>query len=96
MLGNEEIFKLNKLNNNTQWVEISLKDNGIGFRQEFALKIFGTFERLHSRQVYEGTGLGLSLCKNIVERHHGSITAYGEEDIGADFRILLPKMKINE
>lgn len=72
-------------------VEISLKDNGIGFDQEQAERIFNTFTRLHSKDKYEGTGLGLALCKKIVERHHGSIWAKGCKNKGAEFIILLPE-----
>ena len=53
-------------------------------------KIFKTFLRLHSKDLYEGTGLGLALCKKIVERHHGAISAKGEETEGASFEIILP------
>jgi signal transduction histidine kinase len=72
------------------YVKIELTDNGIGFENEFALKIFDTFTRLHPKDQYEGTGLGLALCKKIVDRHHGFISAHGELDQGAVFTILLP------
>lgn len=72
------------------FLEIKIKDNGIGFNQEHAIKIFKTFTRLNSRSKYDGTGLGLSLCKNIMERHHGYIKAEGEEGIGATFIMLFP------
>ncbi len=67
------------------------EDNGIGFEQEYAEKIFHTFTRLNSKDKYEGTGLGLSLCKKITELHGGSITALGVENKGATFIINLPK-----
>ncbi|MHA4846690.1 sensor histidine kinase [Flavitalea antarctica] len=70
--------------------QIFFNDNGIGFDQEQAEKIFETFTRLHSKDKYEGTGLGLSLCKRIVERHGGSIQAKGRIDEGATFIISLP------
>ena len=69
---------------------IVLQDNGIGFEQEYADQIFGTFTRLHSKDRYEGSGLGLALCKNIVERHRGTITAHGIPNEGATFEIILP------
>lgn len=79
-----------------QYAEISLKDNGIGFEPVFAEKIFGTFERLHAKDKYDGTGLGLALCKKITERHGGSIKADGKLNEGAAFTILLPvKQKQN-
>lgn len=71
-------------------VRIILRDNGIGFEQEFAERIFETFTRLNSKDSYEGTGLGLSLCKKIVERHGGNITASGNPGMGASFTITLP------
>jgi PAS domain S-box-containing protein len=73
-----------------EWVEITINDNGIGFEQEFAEKIFETFLRLNSKDQFEGTGLGLSLCKRIIERHGGTIKAFGEPDKGASFVISLP------
>lgn len=71
-------------------VEIKVSDNGIGFEAEYDRKIFETFVRLHSKDVYEGTGIGLALCKKIAERHGGNIKAEGEENKGATFIITLP------
>jgi two-component system, LuxR family, sensor kinase FixL len=76
------------------WIEISVADNGIGFDQKFADQIFNTFTRLHSKNQYEGTGLGLSLCKNIAEKHGGSIRAESNGQ-GAKFIITLPFL-VNE
>jgi light-regulated signal transduction histidine kinase (bacteriophytochrome) len=72
---------------------IEFIDNGIGFDQEQADKIFATFTRLNSKDKYEGTGLGLALCRKIVQRHGGFISAKGEENKGACFTILLPLIK---
>lgn len=72
-------------------IRLVLEDNGIGFEQEFAEKIFHTFTRLNSKDKYEGTGLGLSLCKKIAEFHNGFIEAFGVRDKGARFVITLPK-----
>ncbi|MBW1655287.1 PAS domain-containing sensor histidine kinase [Flavobacterium quisquiliarum] len=69
---------------------MTVEDNGIGFENEQSAQIFETFTRLNSKDVYEGTGLGLSLCKKIVERHGGSITAVGRPYAGAVFTIKLP------
>jgi light-regulated signal transduction histidine kinase (bacteriophytochrome) len=74
----------------TSYVAMTLSDNGIGFDQGYAEKIFNTFARLNAKDKYEGTGLGLALCKNIAERHHGYITAKGIEGVGATFTIVLP------
>ncbi|HEY4110860.1 sensor histidine kinase [Puia sp.] len=70
-------------------VQVEVRDNGIGFPQEYAEKIFSTFIRLHPKDLYEGTGLGLSLCKKIVERHGGTISASGVPGEGAIFQIRL-------
>lgn len=72
------------------YTKIQIQDNGIGFDQEFAGKIFETFARLHPKDQYEGTGLGLALCKKIVERHGGTISALGRKNAGATFIITLP------
>ena len=69
---------------------IRLTDNGIGFDQEQAERIFDTFFRLNAKDKYEGTGLGLSLCKKIVLRHGGEIEAAGKKGEGSEFRIRLP------
>jgi PAS domain S-box-containing protein len=76
--------------NGLEFALIDVQDNGIGFEQEYADQIFGTFTRLHSKDRYEGSGLGLALCKNIVERHGGSIRAKGIPNQGATFEITLP------
>jgi PAS domain S-box-containing protein len=70
--------------------EIFIKDNGIGFEQEFAERIFKPFQRLHGRNQYEGTGIGLAICRKIVERHGGSIRAESEPGKGSTFIINLP------
>lgn len=72
------------------YIEVMIKDNGIGFKQEYALEIFKTFKKLNNNAAYEGTGLGLALCKSIMERHNGYIYAEGRED-GATFTALFPK-----
>lgn len=69
---------------------IVYEDNGIGFRQEYADRMFKVFERLPHKERYEGTGIGLAIVKKIVELHHGSISAIGKEGEGARFTIRLP------
>jgi signal transduction histidine kinase len=71
-----------------EWV-FSVQDNGIGFPPQYAEQIFGIFKRLHKEQ-YPGTGIGLAICKRIVERHHGSIWATGEAGKGATFFFTVP------
>mgnify|MGYP000300496510 CR=1 FL=1 len=79
-----------ELNVDTQWQVVTIKDNGIGFSQEYADKIFVPFQRLHGRSEYKGTGIGLSVCRRIVERHGGVIHAQSIEGEGATFTIKLP------
>jgi two-component system sensor kinase FixL len=79
------------LNPELSWFEITVRDNGIGFPQDHAESIFKIFSRLHPRDKYAGTGMGLALCKSIVEKHHGFIQAFGEENKGARFVIYLPQ-----
>lgn len=69
---------------------ITISDNGIGFREEFAAKIFQVFQRLVGKHEYEGTGIGLALCKKIAENHGGSIRASSKEGVGSTFEVSLP------
>ena len=69
-------------------------DNGIGFEQEYADKIFAPFQRLHGRQQYTGTGIGLAICRMIAERHNGSITAESTPGQGSIFTVLLPEKHV--
>lgn len=69
---------------------IAVTDNGIGFEARHAERIFGMFERLHGREEFDGTGVGLATCRKIVEHHSGELTAWGEPDAGAVFTIVLP------
>ena len=72
------------------YYKISFSDNGIGFENEYAQKIFAIFQRLHGRSEYEGSGIGLAICKKIVEHHGGVIFAHGQPEEGATFTIILP------
>ncbi len=72
------------------YYKITITDNGIGFEQENAEKIFMLFQRLHDKQKYAGTGIGLTICKKITENHHGFITATSIPDQGSTFTVYLP------
>jgi signal transduction histidine kinase len=75
-------------------INIFIKDNGIGFEQEYANRIFGLFQRLHGRTEFPGTGMGLAICKKIVERHGGTIKAKSAPGKGSTFIITLPVKQI--
>jgi PAS domain S-box-containing protein len=73
------------------YCRMTVKDNGIGFKEEYEDRIFTIFQRLHPRGEYSGTGVGLALCEKIVQHHNGSITAHGAPEEGATFVVELPK-----
>jgi signal transduction histidine kinase len=72
------------------YVELKFKDNGIGFEQKYAEEVFEIFSRLQDRSTYSGTGIGLAVCKKIVENHHGLINVQSAPGEGTIFTILLP------
>jgi signal transduction histidine kinase len=85
-----ETIQLGIKNNPTKFCRIYLQDNGIGFDQQYAEQIFTMFKRLHGNTEYEGTGIGLAICKKIVEEHQGFISAKSEVGVGTTFTISLP------
>lgn len=70
--------------------EIHIEDEGVGFNEKYLERIFQPFQRLHSREKFEGTGMGLTICRKIVDRHGGSITAHSTAGKGTTFIIRLP------
>ena len=74
----------------TNYIEVTFSDNGIGFDQQFEKQIFTMFQRLHGKHEYAGTGIGLAICRKIMENHGGYITARSEEGKGATFYVYFP------
>jgi two-component system CheB/CheR fusion protein len=85
-----EKLKIEWLPPQEEYCHISISDNGIGFEKKFSTKIFEVFQKLHSKDEYTGTGIGLAIVKKIVDNHNGIITATGELNKGATFNIYLP------
>jgi signal transduction histidine kinase len=71
--------------------EISIKDNGIGFEEKYLDRVFGMFQRLHGKGRYEGSGMGLAICKRVTDNHQGYITARSQPGQGATFLVYLPR-----
>jgi PAS domain S-box-containing protein len=90
-LDRKRVQEFATLNHDREHVEIIVKDNGIGFDPQYAEQIFVIFQRLHNREVFDGTGIGLALCKRIVTNHNGEIFAVGTPGEGASFHIILPE-----
>jgi light-regulated signal transduction histidine kinase (bacteriophytochrome) len=78
------------INNTTNYYHITVSDNGIGFPPHLSQKIFEIFQRIHDKTKFEGTGIGLSICKKIVENHKGILLAEGQVNQGATFHVYVP------
>ena len=91
-----EINQYTNGSHNNGYYKITVTDNGIGFDDKHADEIFVVFKRLHSYHEFEGTGVGLSICKKIVEKHNGFIVAKSEPDKGSSFIIGLPQKRMEE
>lgn len=87
---NNPFIKISAVDKNNYWL-MSIEDNGIGFAMENAERIFMAFQRLHSRAEYSGSGIGLAICKRIIERHEGKIWVQSEIGKGTTFHFTLPK-----
>lgn len=101
ILIKSRIVKGDKLNNiklvgTKYYCHISVTDNGIGFEPEYKDRIFEVFQKLHSKNEYEGTGIGLAIVKKIVENHNGIVTATSQLDKGATFDIYIPVIEKGE
>ena len=83
-------LNIDKLSPEKNYCHITVKDNGIGFEPHFSERIFEVFQKLHGKEVYAGTGIGLAIVKKIVENHNGIIIATGELNKGAQFDIYIP------
>jgi PAS domain S-box-containing protein len=82
--------KNEKLVEGHRYAEIRFSDNGIGFEQKYADQVFTIFQRLHTKDTYAGTGIGLALCRRVVDNHHGSISVKSKPGEGTQFIVILP------
>jgi signal transduction histidine kinase len=90
-VSKEELTSHPELNLSAQYSVITFMDNGIGFNMQYAEQVFGMFKRLNDKAEYPGSGIGLALCRKVVENHNGIITAKAETGRGASFKIILPQ-----
>ena len=89
-LSGEKLERYQKGDKQSLYYEIIVQDNGIGFNQQYADQVFTIFQRLHGKQDFTGTGIGLALCKKIVYHHKGDIYAESQENEGTAFHVILP------
>ena len=90
IINEERTSEWPQLNPGAEYIEVNITDNGVGFDQEYASKIFSIFQRLPHQKEFEGYGIGLAICKKIIENHKGVIWAEGTVNQGAKFHFILP------
>ena len=90
-LSEADMAEYSHLAKGYSWYRIIVADNGIGFNQSYADKLFVIFQRLNQKEKFEGTGIGLALCRKIMDIHNGDIQAFGVEQQGAAFHIIIPE-----
>ena len=91
VLTGDDLDSLKVKLNGSVYHKITIADNGIGFENEHSQEIFKVFKRLHNYQEFEGSGVGLSICKKIIEKHGGTISAAGAVDQGSVFTLIIPE-----
>ncbi len=91
----EETKKVHKLETWTHYIAVEVEDNGIGFEKEYAHGIFKIFQRLHGKSEYPGSGIGLAICKKIIDHHKGVIYAESERNKGSKFTFILPQKQFS-
>lgn len=90
-IASGEELKQYHLPANRKYHRIAVSDNGIGFDPEYAERIFQAFQRLHGKSEYPGSGVGLAICKKIMDQHNGAIYAEGQRGAGASFILIFPE-----
>ncbi|MBA4852988.1 CheR family methyltransferase [Emticicia sp. BO119] len=90
LMSGEDINDARAINIKKYW-KLSFIDNGIGFEQQYEHKIFELFQRLHGKTEYSGTGIGLTICRKVVQNHEGLIEAFGKPGVGATFNVYIPE-----
>lgn len=89
----ESFNKENNFNLGNTFIKITISDNGIGFSQQYAEQIFNIFQRLHGNDKFAGTGIGLAMCRKILQNYKGSINAESQEGVGTIFTLIIPQVQ---